>query len=73
MSLQILQNIAQDVSSLFKVDTDIFIPCRSQCDYNLFEAVKRQAAFYYSVSLPHFTDEKFLQTALARYKYRHKL
>ena len=39
---------------------------RSQCDYNLFEAVKRQAALYYSVSLPHFFEQKFLETALAR-------
>ena len=39
---------------------------RSQCDYNLFEAIKRQAAFYYSVSLPHFFEQKFLETALAR-------
>ncbi len=39
-----------------------------QSTYNLYEATQRQAKFYYNVSLPHYENDKFLKTALERYR-----
>jgi len=36
--------------------------------YDLVAAVRRQSKFFYHVSLPHYSDERFLQTALERYR-----
>ena len=36
--------------------------------YDLEAAAERQKVFFYQVSLPHYQDEKFLLTALKRYK-----
>ena len=40
----------------------------SKCTYDLLQAVKRQSGFFYNISLPHYRDEKFLQTSFERYK-----
>ncbi|XP_063399983.1 uncharacterized protein LOC134684614 [Mytilus trossulus] len=42
-----------------------FVSCLT---YDLEAAVSRQRAFYYQVSLPHYTDNKFLESSLVRYK-----
>ena len=39
----------------------------SRIGYDLVGAAGRQKAFYYNVSLPHYTDAKFLDTAMHRY------
>ncbi len=36
--------------------------------YNILEAAQRQRVFFYQVSLPHYSDSKFLEEALLRYK-----
>ena len=36
--------------------------------YDLVSAVRRQRSFYYNVSLPHHTDQRFLEDAIIRYK-----
>ncbi|XP_059140779.1 uncharacterized protein LOC131928710 [Physella acuta] len=36
--------------------------------YNILEAAGRQKEFGYQVSLPHYTDKKFLESSLVRYK-----
>ena len=41
---------------------------RSKCSYNFEAAVSRQKVFYYQVSLPHYFDSKFLDSAVGRYK-----
>ncbi|KAJ7379031.1 hypothetical protein OS493_018825 [Desmophyllum pertusum] len=40
----------------------------SKIQYDIAAACSRQRVFYYQVSLPHYGDKKFLNTALARYK-----
>ncbi len=40
----------------------------SKISYDIHAAVSRQKIFYYQVSLPHFKDQKFLDSALRRYK-----
>ncbi|KAJ7379027.1 hypothetical protein OS493_018821 [Desmophyllum pertusum] len=40
----------------------------SRIQYDIAAACSRQRVFYYQVSLPHYGDKKFLNTALARYK-----
>ena len=35
---------------------------------NIIKAASRQKTFYYQVSLPHYTDMKFLEASLERYK-----
>ena len=40
----------------------------TQISYNLEAAILRQRDFFYNVSLPHFTDAKFLENAVERYK-----
>ncbi|GAB2260189.1 hypothetical protein Droror1_Dr00011044 [Drosera rotundifolia] len=37
-------------------------------EYDLVSAVKRQSTFFYQVSRPHVSDERFLQEAVARFK-----
>ncbi len=39
-----------------------------QVSYNLLEATQRQHSFFYQVSLPHYQDERFLKTAIERYR-----
>lgn len=41
---------------------------QSRCSYDLYAAMQRQLKFYYNVSLPHYTDAAFLQSAVDRYK-----
>ena len=41
---------------------------RTRCSYDIKAAVSRQKVFYYQVSLPHYRDNKFLGTAVRRYK-----
>ena len=41
---------------------------RTRCSYDIEAAVARQKVFYYQVSLPHYRDNKFLDTAVHRYK-----
>ena len=41
---------------------------RTKCSYDIEAAVARQKVFYYQVSLPHYRDNKFLDTAVRRYK-----
>ncbi len=41
---------------------------RPKSTYNLVEAAQRQKAFFYNVSLPHYEDERFLKTAVCRYR-----
>ena len=36
--------------------------------YDIVAASERQSSFYYNVSLPHYTDRRFLEKALSRYK-----
>ena len=36
--------------------------------YNLMAAAKRQRQFYYNVSLPHYSTQKFLTEAIDRYQ-----
>ena len=44
----------------------------SVLSYDVIAASARQRSFYYHVSLPHYTDTKFLTTALKRYiKFMH--
>ncbi|XP_062595714.1 uncharacterized protein LOC134257087 [Saccostrea cucullata] len=51
------------------VETGIKLPSyESRIQYDLEAAAERQQMFYYQVSLPHYTDEKFLQNAIKRYK-----
>ena len=40
---------------------------RSTCSYNIEAAASRQKVFYYQVSLPHYSDSKFLDNAILRY------
>ncbi|KAL3852861.1 hypothetical protein ACJMK2_016470 [Sinanodonta woodiana] len=40
----------------------------SRISYDIEKAASRQALFYYSVSLPHYRDRKFLMNSLLRYK-----
>ena len=46
---------------------------RSRIQYNLEEACYRQFKFYYQVSLPHFTDDLFLKSAVERYEHHLRL
>ena len=39
----------------------------SQIVYNILSAASRQKSFVYHVSLPHFNDDKFIDTAVKRY------
>ncbi|XP_076116695.1 uncharacterized protein LOC143084171 [Mytilus galloprovincialis] len=48
----------------FEIPSD-FVSCLT---YDLEAAVSRQKVFYYQVSLPHYTDNKFLESSLVRYK-----
>ena len=41
---------------------------KSQLSYDVVAAAMRQGEFYYHVSLPHYTDEKYLESGLLRYK-----
>lgn len=43
-------------------------PYSQRSIYNLEEAISRQRAFFYQVSLPHYTTEKYLKLAVKRYK-----
>jgi hypothetical protein len=43
-------------------------PYTSKIKYSLNEAVQRQAAFHYSVSLGHYKDSEFIDEAIQRYK-----
>jgi hypothetical protein len=49
-------------------DENEFRQFRSKLSYNLIEASQRQQAFYYQVSLPHFSDVTFLRLCLQRYR-----
>ncbi|XP_033752024.1 uncharacterized protein LOC117335877 [Pecten maximus] len=40
----------------------------SSFTYDIEKAVKRQQAFYYQVSLPHYLDKKFMSAGLKRYE-----
>lgn len=40
----------------------------SRISYDLQAAISRQRVFYYQVSLPHYTDKKFLERSVIRYK-----
>ncbi|KAH3820042.1 uncharacterized protein LOC127881625 [Dreissena polymorpha] len=40
----------------------------SKITYDIIAAAKRQGVFYYQVSLPHYSDETFLDSAILRYK-----
>lgn len=40
----------------------------SKISYDIIAAALRQKVFFYQVSLPHFTDGRFLKQALSRYK-----
>ena len=42
---------------------------RSRIQYNLEEACYRQFKFYYQVSLPHYSDDLFLKSAVKRYDH----
>ena len=42
---------------------------RSKIRYNLEEACYRQFKFYYQVSLPHYSDDLFLKSAVERYEH----
>ena len=46
---------------------------RSRIQYNLEEACYRQFKFYYQVSLPHYSDDLFLQRAVERYRHHLQL
>ena len=41
---------------------------KRKSSYDLLQATKRQAGFFYNVSLPHYHDSDFLETAVTRYK-----
>lgn len=43
-------------------------PHESRCAYDLNAAVRRQANFFYQVSLPHYRSQTFLENAFSRYK-----
>ena len=52
---------------------DAFLPDAAESyiqrsSYDLLQATKRQAGFFYNVSLPHFRDKKFLETSFSRYE-----
>ncbi|KAK3102278.1 hypothetical protein FSP39_010151 [Pinctada imbricata] len=40
----------------------------SKLGYSLEEAASRQKVFYYQVSLPHYQDTKFIESAIGRYR-----
>ncbi|KAL9978858.1 hypothetical protein ACROYT_G016438 [Oculina patagonica] len=46
---------------------------QSRIQYNLEEACYRQFKFYYQVSLPHYSDDLFLQSAVERYEHHLQL
>lgn len=46
---------------------------RSRIQYNLEEACYRQFKFYYQVSLPHYSDDLFLKSAVNRYEHHLQL
>ena len=50
------------------VDQRDFDSFKSNFEYNLIEAGKRQSSFYYQVSLKHYRSTEFLTLALNRYK-----
>ena len=55
----------------FDVDLDNVKPDLQyipKSSYKLQEAVVRQKAFFYNVSLPHYLDERFIKTSIGRYK-----
>lgn len=52
-------------SGAFVFDHKMF---KSSLSYDLIHASKRQAVFFYQVSLLHYTDSKFLESAVLRYK-----
>ena len=41
---------------------------KSKCSYDIEAATSRQKVFYYQVSLPHYSDNKFLESAVLRYR-----
>jgi len=51
----------------------VFAEYRSRIQYNLEEACYRQFKFYYQVSLPHFSDDLFLNSAVKRYEHHLQL
>lgn len=61
----------------FEVDlnriAEMPLPYRSKLGYDLEEASYYQSKFCYQVSLPHFTDNKFLTRAIERYEHHLKL
>ena len=46
---------------------------RSRIQYNLEEACYRQFKFFYQVSLPHYSDDLFLKSAVERYEHHLQL
>ena len=54
----------------FNADNVPLIPAdfTSKLKYDLVAACQRQRAFYYNISLPHYADKLFLETAMQRYK-----
>ena len=61
----------------FEVDltrpTQFFMPYKLKIRYNLEKACYDQFKFYYQVSLPHYTDRKFLTEAVERYEHHLQL
>ena len=61
----------------FEVDltkpTTLLTDYQSRIQYNLEEACYRQFKFYYQVSLPHFSDDLFLKSAVERYEHHLQL
>jgi len=51
----------------------VFAEYRSRIQYNLEEACYRQFKFYYQVSLPHYSDDLFLNSAVKRYEHHLQL
>lgn len=47
---------------------DVVSNFNSRITYDILAAAERQKSFCYQVSLPHYQDKKFLESALARYK-----
>ena len=64
-------------SEPFEVDlkdpTPLLIPYPSRISYDLERAAYVQSEFYYQVSLPHFSDSKFLTSAVKRYDHHIQL
>ena len=54
--------------SISTADLEEFTNFKSSFQYDIENACKRQKAFYYQVSLPHYRNRDFLNLCLNRYK-----